>query len=111
MPVSETNAMLIAGGILSTGKLSVAGPGLAAGAVWVAVSVCAPSDRPVGVKLQAPVPSAIVVPRTVPPSLSVTTVLARPVPLIAGFEVIPSVDELPVSQIRLIESAVSDAPL
>ena len=61
-PVSETSAMLTAGGVLSSVKLSVAVPVLPARSVWLAVSVCAPSARPAGVKLQAPVASAVVVP-------------------------------------------------
>ena len=48
-------------------------------------------------KLQAPVLLAVVVPSVVPPSLIVTSVLACPVPLTAGFEVILSVAALPVS--------------
>ncbi len=78
-------------------KLSVAVPVLPARSVWLALNVWAPSARPFGVKLQAPVASAIVVPSVTPPSLMVTRVLACPVPLIAGLEVILSVDELPVS--------------
>ena len=74
--MSETSAMLTAGAVLSSVRLSVAVPVLPARSVWVAVSVCAPSARPVGVKLQAPVLSAVVVPSVVPPSLIVTSVLA-----------------------------------
>ena len=68
--------MLSTGAILSSVKLSVAVPVLPARSVCVAVSVCAPSASPAGVKLQAPVLLAVVVPRTVLPSLMVTTVLA-----------------------------------
>ena len=48
-------------------------------------------DRPAGVKLQAPVLSAVVVPSVVPPSLIVPP-SGRPAPLIAGFDVTLSVD-------------------
>ena len=76
LPVSETSAMLTAGAALSSVKLSVAVPVLPARSVWLAVSVCAPSANPAGVKLQAPVLSAVVVPSVAPPSLMVTSVLA-----------------------------------
>ena len=105
LPVSETRPMLSAGAVLSSVKLSVAVPVLPAASVWLAVRVCAPSASPAGVKLQAPAASAVVVPRTAPPSLIVTTALAWPVPLIAGFEVIPSLAELPVSETRPMLSA------
>ncbi len=49
--------------------------------------MCALSTKPVGVKLHAPVASAVVVPSVTPPSLMVTSVLACPVPLTAGLEV------------------------
>ena len=81
-------------------KFSVALPVLPAWSVWVALSACAPSAKPAGVKLQAPVPPAVVVPSVVPPSLIVTAVLAWPVPFIAGFDVIRSVAEIPVSDAR-----------
>ena len=68
--------MLTTGAVLSSVKLSVAVPVLPARSVWLAVSVCAPSARPAGVKLQAPVPSAVTVPSVAPPSLMVTRVLA-----------------------------------
>ena len=72
----EARAILTAGGVLSSVKLSVAVPVLPARSVCVAVSVCAPSASPAGVKLQAPVLPVVVVPRTALPSLIVTTVLA-----------------------------------
>ena len=43
-PVSETRAMLSAGAVLSSVKLSVAVPVLPAASVWIAVRVCAPSE-------------------------------------------------------------------
>ena len=48
-------------------------------------------------KDQLPPASAVVVPSVVAPSVKVTTVLAAPVPLSAGFEVILSLDDEPVS--------------
>src|SRR3954447_10140749 len=98
LPVPEARAMLATGATVSSVKLSVPVPVLPARSVWVAVNVCAPSASPAGVKLQAPVVLAVVVPRTVLPSLMVTAVLASPVPLIVEFQVILSVAELPVSE-------------
>src|SRR6266436_1177039 len=54
--------------------------------VWLATMVCDPSDRPVGVNDQTPAPFEVVVPRTVAPSVSVTTALASLVPVSASFE-------------------------
>ena len=85
-------------------KFSVAFPVLPARSVWVAVSVCGRADTG-GVKLQAPVPSEVVAPRMVPPSLIVTSVLAWPTPLTAGFDVMLSLDELPSSESRAMLSA------
>ena len=76
LPVSETRPMLTAGAVLSSVKLSVAVTVLPARLVCVAVRVCAPSRSPIGMKLHAPVLSAVGVPRVVLPSLIVTTVLA-----------------------------------
>src|SRR3954447_13666822 len=81
-------------------KLSDAEPVLPARSASVAVSVCMPSARPVGVKLHAPAMSVIVVPSRAPPSRMVTPVLASPRPLTAGFEVMLSLDELPVSETK-----------
>ena len=96
-PVSATSAMLTAGAVLSSVKLSVAVAVLPAGSVWLALSVWPPSANPIGVKLHAPVASAIAVPSVRPPSLIVTSVLACPTPVTAGFEVILSLAETPVS--------------
>src|SRR5689334_8446219 len=60
-------------------KLRAAVPVFPARSVWLAVKLCVPLVRPVGMKLQAPVISAIVVPSVVLPSLIVTAVLASPV--------------------------------
>jgi len=55
--------------------------------VSVAVMVCAPWARPVGVKAQTPEPLAVVLPRTVEPSLNVTVALASAVPVSASLDV------------------------
>ena len=83
---------------MSSVKVSEAVPGLPARSVSLATSVWEPSVS-VGVKLQAPELSAVVVPRVVLPSLIVTVALGSPPPLSAGLEVILSLDELPVSAI------------
>src|SRR3954451_20410894 len=90
---------------LSTVKLNVVVAVLPARSGWIALSVCAPSARPVGVKLQAPVPLAVAVPIAVPPSLMVTRVLASPNPVTVGPEVILPVDELPAPEARAMLSA------
>src|SRR5689334_5388709 len=102
LPVSDTSAMLSTGAVLSSVKLSVVVPLLPGLPARVAASVYAPSASPVGVKLHAPVLSVIAVPSTMLPILIVTNVLGLPVPLIAGFEVILSLAELPVSETRAI---------
>src|ERR1044071_6054637 len=70
--------MLTAGLVLSRVKLNVAVLVSPARSVWVAVSVCAPSARPLGTKLQVPVLPTVAVPSVVSPSLMMTAVLASP---------------------------------
>jgi hypothetical protein len=65
--------------------------------VSLATSVCEPSVR-LGLKLHTPDPFAVTVPRSVPASLIVTTAFASPPPLTAGFVVILSVADTPVSE-------------
>ena len=96
LPVSVESTALTVGGLVSRVKVSEVEPAFPDLSVSLAVMVCTPSVS-VGVKLQAPVPSAMVVPRRVTPSFRVTTVLASPVPLIAGLLVMRSEDEAPVS--------------
>ena len=91
------SAIVTAGATLSSVKVNDAVPVLPATSVSLATMVCAPCARPVGVNDQAPLALAVVVPSTVAPSVSVTTALASAVPLSAGFEVILSVDDEPVS--------------
>ena len=68
-------------------KVSDDDPVSAAALVSVAVMVCAPWARPVGVKAQTPEALAVVLPRTVEPSLSVTVALASAVPVSVSLEV------------------------
>ena len=69
--------------------------------VWLATMVWAPSESPLGVNDQAPVASAVtVVAMALPSMLKCTTVLASPLPVSASFEVMRSLDELPVSMVR-----------
>ena len=79
-PVSAASAMLTAGAVLSSVKLSVAVPVLPARSVWLAVRR---GRRPPTRRGEAPGPvaSAVAVPSVVPPSLMVTRVLACPAPL------------------------------
>jgi hypothetical protein len=55
--------------------------------VSLATIVCAPWASPLGVKVQFPDPSAVVVPITCAPSVSVTRALASPPPCRAGLAV------------------------
>ncbi len=75
LPVSANSATLTTGAALSSVKLSVAVAMLPSLAVWLALSVCAPSAKPGGMKLQAPVPSVSAMPSVAPPSLMMTRVL------------------------------------
>ena len=86
-------------------KVNDAVPVLPAASVSLATMVCAPCARPLGVNDQAPLAFAVVVPSTVAPCVSVTTALASPVPLSAGFEVILSLDDDPVSLASAIVTA------
>ena len=97
IPVPETDTVVTVGAVVASVKVNDAVPVLPAESVSLATIVCAPCARPVGVNDQAPLAFAVVVPRTVAPSVSVTTALGSPVPLSVGFEVTPSVDEAPVS--------------
>ena len=102
-PVSVAAVMSGAAGaaaVVSSVKLSDAVPVLPNESVWLATIVCDPSDSPVGVNDQTPAPFAVVVPRTVAPSLSVTSVLAAPDPVSASFEVMLSLADKPVSVVR-----------
>src|SRR5258706_10209723 len=64
--------------------------------------VCDPSDRPVGVNDHAPRASAVTVAAIGLPSIvKCTTVLARPLPVSASFEVILSLADVPVSVVKL----------
>ena len=65
--------------------------------VSLATIVFEPWASPAGVKLQVPEPFAVVVPRVLLFSVSVTTALASPPPVNASFEVTLSELELPVS--------------
>src|SRR6266404_5747587 len=102
-PVSVPIVLLIVslGLEVSSVKLSAAVPVLPNASVWLATMVCDPSDRPVGVNDQTPAPFEVVVPRTVVPSVSVTTALASLNPVNASFEVILSANDAPVSATRL----------
>jgi hypothetical protein len=97
--------MLTAGHVLSRVKLNVPVLVSPAKSVCVALNVCAPSMTPLGRRLQFPAALAVAVPSVVAPSLMVTTVLASPVPMTPGFEVILSVAELPVSEANAILTA------
>ena len=68
-------------------KVSDEVPVRPAALVSLAVTVCAPCASPVGVKAQTPEALAVVVPRTVEPSVNVTVALASAVPVSASFEV------------------------
>ena len=74
LPVSVESTALTVGGLVSSVKVSGVEPVLPDLSVSLAVMVCTPFAS-VGVKLQAPAPSATVVPRRVTPSFRVTTVL------------------------------------
>ena len=68
-------------------KVSEELPVRPAALVSLAVMVCAPWARPVGVKAQTPEALAVVLPRTVEPSVRVTVALASAVPVSASLEV------------------------
>ena len=78
-------------------KLSEAVPTLPAASVSLATIVCVPSVSEVGVKLHVPPSSAVAVPRTVVPSVSVTIALASPEPVSVPTLVILSEGEEPLS--------------
>ena len=78
-------------------KLSEAVPTLPAASVSLATTVCVPWASEVGVKLHVPLPFAVVVPRMVVPSFSVTTALASPEPASVSTLVILSEGEEPLS--------------
>src|SRR5258706_103106 len=101
-PVSVPIVLLIvsAGAVVSNVKVSDAVPVFPNPSVWLARMVCNPSDRPAGVNDQTPTPFEVVVPRTVAPSVSVTSVLASPVPVSASLEVTLSLADDPVSLVR-----------
>src|SRR5665811_1007967 len=96
-PVSLERLAVTVGAVVSRVNASETEPVFPAASVSLATSVCAPLARPVGVNDHAPLAFAVAVPRTVEPSLIVTTALASPVPLSAALEVILSVDNEPVS--------------
>ena len=76
------------GAVVSNVKLSAAVPVLPNVSVWLATMVCGPSARPAGVNDHAPWASAMtVVPVGAPSMIKCTTVLGRPVPLNASFDV------------------------
>jgi hypothetical protein len=76
------------GAVVSSMKLSAAVPVLPNVSVWLAAMVCGPSARPVGVNDHAPWASAVTVVAIGAPSIiKCTTVLGRPVPLNASFDV------------------------
>ena len=98
-----------AGAMVSSVKLSAAVPVLPKPSVWLATMVCAPSANPVGVNDHAPWVSAVAVATIGLPSIvKCTTVLARPVPLSASLEVMWSMLEAPVSNVRI---SVTDGPV
>ena len=87
--------------MLSSVKLSECWPVLPVALVSLATMVCAPWPRAVGLKVQAPVASAVAVGAMALPSIEkCTTALASPPPVSAGFDVILSVDDDPVSFAR-----------
>ena len=103
-PVFVPIVLLIAsvGAVVSSVKLSVAVPGLPKLSVWLATMVCGPSASPLGVNDHAPWASAVTVATIGLPSIvKCTTVLARPVPVNASFEVMRSIADDPVSIVRL----------
>ena len=64
--------------------------------------VCGPSASPAGVNDQVPWASAVtVVAIGLPSIVKCTTVLASPVPVSASFVVILSLDDVPLSIVRL----------
>src|ERR1700745_1168768 len=89
------------GAVVSNVNDKVAVPVLPDPSVSLATIVCAPSDKPTGVKVQTPLAFAIVVPSVVDPSWRAPTPLEFPEPVSVPFEVIESVDEAPVSWARL----------
>ena len=105
LPVSEPatrSGVPPLGAVVSRVKVSEAEPVLPKASVWLATMVWAPSASPLGVNDQAPCALAVTVARTAVPSMvKCTSVLASPVPLSAGLEVMWSVAELPVSTARL----------
>jgi hypothetical protein len=77
-------------------------PVLLAASVSLATTVWLPSAKPVGVKLQCPLASAVAVAAIgVPSTVKCTTALASPEPDSAGSEVILSVADVPLSSARL----------
>ena len=87
-----------AGGVVSSVRLREAVPVLPAASVSLATMVWAPSARPVGVNVHAPLASAVAVVATAWPStVKWTIALASPEPLSAALEVILSVEDDPVS--------------
>src|SRR5882672_12464832 len=98
VPLSEAvtrSGVLPVGATVSSVKLSEAVPVLPNVSVWLATMVCGPSASPVGVNDHAPWASAVAVAAIALPSIvKFTTVLARPVPLSAAFEVmLPLADD------------------
>ena len=101
-PVSFAKLTVIAGACVSSVKASEAVPVLPAASVSLATIVWAPSERPVGVKLQAPLALAVAVAATALPStVKCTTAFGSPKPVSVAFEVILSLDEDPVSFVKL----------
>ena len=76
--VAATEATV--GAAFSSEKVSAAEPVLPARSVSAAVTVLAPGASPAGVNCQAPLPSAVVVPRIVLPSARVTRAFGSPLP-------------------------------
>ncbi len=107
--LSFTDAIVGAtGAVVSSMKVNAAVPVFPNASVWLATMVCVPSNRPVGVNDHTPAPFEVVVPRTVVPSVSVTSALASLVPVSASLEVTLSLAEDPVSVARF---SVSIGPM
>src|SRR4029077_8615011 len=90
-PVSFLRASVTTGAVLSSMNVSDAGPALPAASVSLAMTVCLPSARPVGVNTQLPLPLAVtVVAIGVPSTVKLTTAFASPDPVNVGSLVILS---------------------
>ncbi|EAU68165.1 Pea-VEAacid family [Stigmatella aurantiaca DW4/3-1] len=88
-PLAGVTTTGAAGATVSTVKLFVLDEGLVlpAASVAVALTVCGPSaSGVVGVKLQLPLPSTVVVPTDVPSTMTLMVLPGSPVPLYVGVE-------------------------